>query len=355
VGFGDLGARGPQAVLDVRGDIALNDFQLRIRGGGDPNHFISYLGGSFDGPQIVGNTTLVLKTLSGGDFGGIFMRDGRVGIGTTNPTNGRLHVESFFDVNFTYAYLNGSGATGCCISGDSPISIWAQHRVAAEEFNAFSDARIKKVIGLSNAMEDLQTLMNIEITDYQYRDQIYKGEEQHKKVIAQQVELIYPEAVSKTKGVIPDIYTLAEMESGHIQLENDLRVGDRVKLILEEKVELYEVLDADPTGFRVNADPAYHGKVFVYGREVEDFRTVDYEAISMLNVSATQELYRLIQAQQKLIDALNTKTDDQARENSELKAQMELNRGQLELNNTLLQELKTILGITSIPSPGEEE
>ncbi len=29
--------------------------------------------------------------------------------------------------------------------------------------------------------------------------------------------------------------------------------------------------------------------VFVYGREVNDFHTVDYEALSMLNVSATQE------------------------------------------------------------------
>ena len=35
-------------------------------------------------------------------------------------------------------------------------------------------------------------------------------------------------------------------------------------------------------------------KVFVYGREVKDFRSVDYDAISMLNVSATQELARQV-------------------------------------------------------------
>jgi hypothetical protein len=39
---------------------------------------------------------------------------------------------------------------------------------------------------------------------------------------------------------------------------------------------------------------SFNGKVFVYGREVDDFRTVDYEAISMLNVSSTQELYKKI-------------------------------------------------------------
>ena len=30
--------------------------------------------------------------------------------------------------------------------------------------------------------------------------------------------------------------------------------------------------------------------MFVYGREVDDFRTVDYDALTMLNVSATQQL-----------------------------------------------------------------
>ena len=40
----------------------------------------------------------------------------------------------------------------------------------------------------------------------------------------------------------------------------------------------------------------FSGKVFVYGREVKDFRTVDYEAIAMLNVSATQELARKLAA-----------------------------------------------------------
>jgi len=30
--------------------------------------------------------------------------------------------------------------------------------------------------------------------------------------------------------------------------------------------------------------------VFVYGREVSDLRSVDYDAIAMLNVSATQQL-----------------------------------------------------------------
>ena len=42
----------------------------------------------------------------------------------------------------------------------------------------------------------------------------------------------------------------------------------------------------------------------MYGRVVDDFRAVDYEAVSMLNVSATQELYRKVQQQETETAAL---------------------------------------------------
>jgi hypothetical protein len=44
----------------------------------------------------------------------------------------------------------------------------------------------------------------------------------------------------------------------------------------------------------------------VYGREVNDFHAVDYESLSMLNVSATQELYKLILSQQQIVESLET-------------------------------------------------
>ena len=48
--------------------------------------------------------------------------------------------------------------------------------------------------------------------------------------------------------------------------------------------------------------------LFVFGREVKDFRNVDYEAISMLNVSATQELARqLLAARAELAEAQSDK------------------------------------------------
>jgi hypothetical protein len=53
--------------------------------------------------------------------------------------------------------------------------------------------------------------------------------------------------------------------------------------------------------------------VFVYGREVKDFRSVDYDAIAMLNVSATQELARKLETVQAENAALRRELAEQAK------------------------------------------
>ena len=78
-------------------------------------------------------------------------------------------------------------------------------------------------------------------------------------------------------------------------------------------------------------------KLFVYGREVEDFRTVDYEAISMLNVSATQELLKRIEA----LEDQNNVLKAQNSELLKLKSKMET----LERSVSLLLEEKNTVKI----------
>ena len=304
--------------LDYDGSsLALNDNQIRLRGAGDGNHVLGYLGGSFDGPLLQGFSSVVLKTVTGGDAGGLFMKNGRIGIGTTNPLNGRLHVESSYGVGFSYGYLAGNGSTGYCGNCGGEVSIWAQRRVAAEEFNAFSDARIKEVVGLSDSKSDLATLLDVKVTDYTFVDKVAKGDKVQKKVIAQELEKVYPNAVKQIKGVVPDIYKVSSMKNGTIQMKNDLKVGDRVKLIFDEKVQIVDVLSVSEKSFTTGL--TYTGDVFVYGREVEDFRTVDYEAISMLNVSATQELHSQIKQLESQLKGMNNLVQQLSEENSELK------------------------------------
>jgi hypothetical protein len=220
---------------------------------------------------------------------------GNVGVGTTAPSQAKLVVSGSANNTLTYGYLNSSGITGTNGPVTQDYSIHATSRIAATEFNAFSDARIKNIKGKTDNAQDLNTLMGIEITNYTLKDVIGKGTHAYKKVIAQQVEKVFPQAVSSMTDVIPDIYQQADMKAGNITLASTLKAGDRVKLIYDKKEEVFTVNDANASSFSVNS--TYTGKVFVYGREVNDFRSVDYEAISMLNVSATQELQKQVRQQ----------------------------------------------------------
>jgi hypothetical protein len=303
-----IGTTAPAAKLDVAGTVALNSNALRIRTGGDANHQLLY-NGSIDGPELKGNLTVLITTSVGGDAAAFY--NGRVGIGTRTPSNGKLHVQGFNPVGlgqFAFYAFSGNVNTGVANGGGGvDASIWCSNRVVATEFNAYSDARLKHVIGLTDNQKDLQALMGIEVTDYTMID---KAQDLHpyKKVIAQQVETVYPQAISQTTAVIPNIYKVASIKSGHVIVPNDLQPGEKVRLIFEDHEELASVVTADAAGFTV--DLPDDGAVFVFGREVHDLRAVDYEAISMLNVSATQAIVKQLNAQQGVIEQQQAQIDE---------------------------------------------
>jgi hypothetical protein len=182
-------------------------------------------------------------------------------------------------------------------------SIYAAESIIAKRFITFSDERIKKIVGLSDGTADLSNLLRLQVTDYQHVDTRLFGNGTEKKVIAQQVESVLPQAVNRSTDVVPDIYKEAAMNDGWVELATDLKVGERVRLIIGENKDIHEVLEVRKGAFRTAFQPE-GDKVFVYGREVNDFRSVDYSAISMLNVSATQELHRLLEAKTKEVDEM---------------------------------------------------
>jgi len=268
-------------------------------------------------------------------------QSGSVGIGTTTPTQAQLVVagsgSAQSETNFEYLNATSVGHSVAGTTYGRTYSVYTSGSIwCGGEVDVTSDARVKKVQGHSNGAADLVTLGRIEITDYTYRDTIAKGDRPHKKVIAQQVEGVFPQAVSRCTDVIPDIYQAAAFQDGWVNLATDLKVGERVRLIGGKEQGVHEVLEVRPGAFRTAFQPATE-KVFVYGREVNDFRNVDYDAIAMLNVSATQELARRLAAREAEVaqlraekEALAAKvavleTRDQARESRLARLESRLN------------------------------
>gem|GEM_PF-1493134 len=270
---------------------------------------------------------------------------GKVGIGTSTPTRGKVEISGF--VNYTYPTghtMDHAGSIYGIAGQANATSIYASHAISGHRIVAYSDARIKNIKGVSNREKDLKIINQIEITDYTMIDTISKGHRSYKKVIAQQVKDIFPQAVTTTTDVVPDIYQRTTLKDGWIQLETDLKVGERVEIFTDNNEGVYKVTVVEPTRFQVEKLSTQNSKpetVFVFGREVNDFHSVDYDAISMLNVSATQALYDIIQQLERDNETLKS-------DNEQLKAQA-TKINQLEaMFHQLQQQLSTSTTVQAI-------
>jgi len=202
----------------------------------------------------------------------------------------------------TYAYyaLSGTTTNTGYYNGSSQTitpSIWADQRVLASEFDAISDERIKDIKGISNNTEDLDILKQIQITDYQYKDKIANGTNNFKKVIGQQVQKVFPQAVKEQKDIVPDIFKLANIINGVVQLVADVKEGDTIKIIAQTGELKVKVISVNEENFTI--DNPLNEECFIYGKEVDDFVVVDYDALSMLNISATQEIIKRLELLEK--------------------------------------------------------
>jgi hypothetical protein len=254
---------------------------------------------------------------------------GRVGINTTTPqipldvedfvenTTPAINSFSYFKTDFSDPN-NLKPTTGYCIDCAGQVSIYASNNVYGLEFDAYSDVRIKDIKEVSNATDDLETLNAIQVTDYTLKDKVKTGDKPFKKVIAQQVETVYPQIVSKHVDFIPNVYQaatkIAKTDNGYLlsfdSAHHISKNAKRLKILSSgdnamNKVDIVSIPSDNQV--IIKAGTLNGDKVFVYGEEVNDFRTVDYEGLTTLNISATQELSRQIKQQEATIAALNAK------------------------------------------------
>ncbi|NML23994.1 hypothetical protein HHL16_24145 [Pseudoflavitalea sp. G-6-1-2] len=310
-----IGTGTPATKLDVLGTTkttnfqmtagAVNNYVLRTDAAGNASWAaINWLEAD---PKIAGMSGNQVAKWNGSQLVNSSITDnGWVGIGTTSP-GAQLHItggstagapnqqRSYFHVNTSNIVQDVSSSGGIVVRADGWF--WSN----GGGYLATSDARIKNIIGITNNQADLATLQKIQITDYTYKDEISQGSGRQKKVIAQQVKEIYPVAVSQSTGSIPNIFEVAKSvkiidKSTVITTSkpHGFVTGDEVKLILDKSGEkIYTVTVTAPDSFTIPA--AIAEGVFVYGKKVNDLLNVDYDALTTLNISATQQLIKEIE------------------------------------------------------------
>ena len=272
------------------------------------------------------------------DYNSLTFKGANVGVGTNNPGT-KLHVEGttylngavtfqnavwhnspdgykrlFFDTN-SITYISGGNSSMDLVhlrrSSDniSMASLTSSGTFNAVAFNATSDSRIKKDIENINDETALNQLLLIQPTTYNYIDvERNKGFGKVYGFIAQQIREVIPEAVPIIEAIIPNIYKNCLINNKREVYHNiplDTPIDTEVKIKgseykIKEVYEDYFVIDKDIEDV----------EAFVYGYNINDFHSLNKDYIFTLNVCATQELHRRIEAQSVVIKSQEDRIKD---------------------------------------------
>ncbi len=125
---------------------------------------------------------------------------------------------------------------------------------------------------------------------------------------------------------------------------NDIRPGDKIRVLDNDKNNPYDGIVSSVRGnyFTIEglSKEKYGDKVFVYGKEVNDFRTVDYDAMSVMNYTGIKKLTKQVEDQKQVIE--NLQTDIVA-----LKASMDKMIALVQEQNAQISNLKAALTTAS--------
>jgi len=267
---------------------------------------------------------------------------GNIGIGTATPQY-PLHVIGYNHSFSYYGYLNDGGASGAngTNGGDTGWGIYCNKSIATHTaFYVSSDRRIKEnIVDVSDNLA-LEQVRNIPCRYYEYKDKVNRGTGKTIGFIAQEVREILPMAISIQTNFVPNemrvltdiswngttLYTDISGSSAKYRfyVSNDVSGNDEIKK---------EITGSGSTGFKFDKQ---YNFVFCYGREVDDFHTIDKNKLFALNFSATQEIDRI--QQQHIIDISNAQSTIQSHETTIQTLQTDLSTA-----NTTIQTLQTDL------------
>jgi hypothetical protein len=212
------------------------------------------------------------------------------------------------------------------------ISIHAEYGVGCDATYWHSDSRIKKnVVDVPDNLA-LQLVRDIPSRYYEYIDVVAKGTDKTIGFIAQEVKEVFPMAITQHTKIIPNEYRPLENISWEeiiidissnvtYKMSSDLTdvSGVRYRFLVEEIIDgIANMVNKEIIG---NSDNTFtfdlsYSNVFCYGKEVDDFHTIDKAKIFALHHSAIQEIDRLQLEEKDKVTALEAKVTELEAKNS---------------------------------------
>ena len=236
------------------------------------------------------------------------MKVEKMGIGITTPVNGLIEISGSTGTvsleNSSYYELTSEG-TNLGTSTISSYSIYADGKIAGLEFNAVSDLRVKNIINKRNINDDIEIIKKINTYDYNYIDKINDGYKEKIGFIAQEIKSINKNFTNYSKRFIPNIFKKFHLKNKNIiiiekklikLLENDLI---KVEVFHNNKPKIIEVniinIKENEIYINNNLEIDIEKGIFIYGKYVDDFLTIDINQITSVNTNIIKNLLNRVE------------------------------------------------------------
>ena len=240
-------------------------------------------------------------TIGYGNNPGFLQLRGNMLVVNSNTSDMRI---SNSNNSFTFTYSNierlrCTNGSGLYLNDD----LFVTNDIFATGYHMTSDSNFKENFVISQTANDLAILEQLQVHDFNFKgvSKVTKG------VVAQDVETVFPQAVTEIESLIPVYQGEADMEFNIIAI-NDKTIDLSTKFVKGDSVVvgancfskdyIFKVVNVDSTSMcceisqHMNYD-IVSSKVFIHGK-LGKMKTVDPNQIMALCVSAIQELAKRI-------------------------------------------------------------
>ena len=170
------------------------------------------------------------------------------------------------------------------------------------KLNAISDERIKT--NINNLELGLNIITKIRPVTYNYKNKNRMGINIRIGLIAQEIKEFLPEIVHQSYGQIDNINT--EFNINDIKIDNnkvtlqlndlDIKDGDKIEICdisqdgITSNIRTVDILDISNNEFSFIDSKINNNNLFISGKHVDDFHTIDYQALVPILINSVKEL-----------------------------------------------------------------
>ena len=165
----------------------------------------------------------------------------------------------------------------------------AKGSIRCDEYLLTSDERVKTDICHMNNDDCYNVIKNAPVISYT----LQYDPKQRKRYgfLAHEIEQLDNTLVSNITDYIPNVMKKVTVKNNTISIkDHNLKKGDKIKIFIDGRLETVLIISIAKCSFKIDTYKMDGKKIFVYGTEIKDFKTIDYAQMFAISMGALKKV-----------------------------------------------------------------